>query len=105
MTVTEAKELLIDGMNYAAYKETDHSLWATDKDRLFGEPHYHEDSPAFSPSVWGDGEEFETKMAQLLKWALQLGSAKGDYREAIRTLRGGDHYLNRIVERAGLANV
>ena len=52
MTITEAKELLIDGMNYAAYKETEHSLWLTDKDRLFGEPHYHDDRRVFSPSVW-----------------------------------------------------
>ena len=101
MTETEAKELLIDGMNYAAYRETDHSLWPSDKDKLFGELHYKEDRPVYSPSAWGQGEKFESKMSELLKWAIQLGTSKGNYSEAIRVLKDGDHYLNRIIQRAG----
>ncbi len=43
MTVEEAKELLISGMNYAAYKETGHSLYDADKNQLFGGERYGED--------------------------------------------------------------
>ena len=102
MTETEAKELLIGGMNYAAYKETGHSLWDSDMNKLFGEEHYVSGRPVFQASVWGDGEEFEKKMATLLRWAVQLGSALGSYPEAIRVLSSGEHYLNHIIRRADL---
>ena len=102
MTVDEAKELLIDGMNYAAYRETDHSLWDSDKNKLFGAEHYQSGRPVFAPSVWGDGETFEAKMTDLLRWAVQLGSTKGSYQEATKLLLAGDHYLNRIIRRAGV---
>ena len=106
VTIEEAKELLIGGMNYAAYKETNYSLYASDKNKLFEAEHYSDgDRPIVAPSPWGEGEEFESKMAQLLSWAIQLGSTKGDYKEALRTLRNGKHFLNRIIERAGLENV
>ena len=102
----EAKELLIDGMNYAAYRETDHSLYASDKNKLFGSEHYSDgDRPIVAPSPRGQGEVFEKKMEDLLRWALQLGTKKGNYREAIATLRKGDHYINGIIERAKLDNV
>ena len=104
MTDEEAKELLIDGMDYAAYKETDHSLWPSDKNKLFGEPHYTE-KPYDGPSTWGTSAEFERKMAELLKWAVQLGTAKGDYSLAIRHLLSGQHYINTIIGRAGLSDV
>ena len=39
MTPDEARELIIEGMNYAAYKETDSSLHDADKNRLFGSDH------------------------------------------------------------------
>ena len=104
VTDAEAKELLIDGINYAAYKETEHSLWPSDKNRLFGEPHY-EEGLRDGKSTWGAGEDFESKMATLLRWAVQLGTTKGDYLLAIRQLVTGDHYINQIIRRAGLANV
>ena len=104
MTDDEAKELLIDGMNYAAYRETNHSLWDSDKNKLFGSEHYASGRAVVQPSVWGEGEAFEEKMADLLKWALRLGSSKGSYHEAIRTLMADEHYLNRIIRRAGLEN-
>jgi hypothetical protein len=102
LTVDEAKELLIDGMNYAAYKETDHSLWDSDKNKLFGAEHYQSSRPAFAPSVWGDGEMFEKKMTDLLRLAVQFGSTNGSCQEAITLLLAGDHYLNRIIRRAGV---
>ncbi len=36
MTPDEARELIVDGINYAAYKETESSLHDSDKNRLFG---------------------------------------------------------------------
>ncbi len=86
MTDEQAKELLIAGMNYAAYHETDHSLWDSDKNRLFGADHYRSGSSVAQPSVWGEGEQFEENMAKLLRCAIQLGSTMGSYDEAIRTL-------------------
>ena|SRR5690348_18440570 len=102
MTETEAKELLIGGMNYAAYKETGHSLWDSDMNKLFGEEHLRIRQTCLSGERWGDGEEFEKKMATLLRWAVQLGSALGSYPEAIRVLSSGEHYLNHIIRRADL---
>lgn len=104
MRDVEAKELLISGMDYAAYRETDHSLWDSDKNKLFGETHYASGRPAYPESVWGKGEQFEEKMAELLRWAVQLGARREPYDEAIRLLLSGDHYLNRIIRRAGLAD-
>ena len=40
MTSDEARDLIIESMNYAAYKETDSSLHDADKNRLFGSEHY-----------------------------------------------------------------
>src|SRR5262249_22917988 len=102
MTDTEAKELLISGMDYAAIRETDHSLWDSDKNKLFGEEHYVSGRPVFQSSVWGEGEQFEEKMAELLRWAVQLGTSKGSYDVAIRVLWSGNHYLNCIIKRARL---
>ena len=103
MTVTEAKELLISAINYGAYREADSSLFVSDRNRLFGEDHYKLEPnsvPSDKPSPWGEGELFEKKMAQLLKWALRLGSESGDYGEAIKVLSAGNHYLNRIIGQA-----
>jgi len=35
VTPDEARELVIDGINYAAYRETDSALHDSDKNRLF----------------------------------------------------------------------
>ena len=88
-------------MNYAAYHETNHSLWDSDKNKLFGSDHYVSGRPVFEPSVWGEGEGFERKMADLLRWAFSLGS-RSRYEEAVRTLKSGEHYINRIIMLAGL---
>jgi len=102
LTVDEAKELLIDGMNFAAYREMNHSLWDSDKNKLFGAEHYQSGRPVFGPSVWGEGHTFEAKMAELPRWAFPLGSMEGSYQEAKKVLLAGDHYLNRILRRAGV---
>lgn len=53
MTENEAKELLIDGIDYAAYRETKHSLWDSDKNKLFGEDHYQSGRPVLQQSRYG----------------------------------------------------
>jgi hypothetical protein len=100
MTVTEAKELLIDAMNYAAYTQTGVSLYDSDKNRLFGKKHYHSGREVVAPSPWGEGDGFEIKMAELLRWAIKLGATKGKYPDAADVLRSGDHYLNVIIVRS-----
>jgi len=102
VTPTEAKELLIGGMNYAAYREEGYSLWPSDMNRLFGEQHYPEDCPNYSASVWGEGDEFEGKAAQLLKWAIRLGTSLGSYPDALALLRNDDGCLGRVIRKASL---
>jgi hypothetical protein len=52
MTLDEARQIVVEGLNDAAYKETDSSLYdfRHDKNRLFGSEHYnsghHEDKPS-----------------------------------------------------------
>ena len=100
MTTVEAKELLIDGMNYIAYRETEHSLWPSDMNNLFGEEHYPP-RPVFSESVWGKSDEFENKMAELLRWAVQTGTTKGNHQQALAMLRDSDELLGRVIRKAG----
>ncbi len=40
MTLEEARLLIIKSINDAAYKETDSSLYDSDKNRFFGSEHY-----------------------------------------------------------------
>jgi hypothetical protein len=40
MTSDEARDLIIESMNYAAYQEADSSLHDADKNLLFGSAHY-----------------------------------------------------------------
>jgi hypothetical protein len=39
MTLDEARQLVIDGINYASYRETDFSLQDSDKNRILGPEH------------------------------------------------------------------
>jgi len=68
MTLDEARHLVIEGINYAAYRETDSSLHNSDKNSLFGSERYKSDRPVYQPSPWAEGD-FEEKMAVLLTWA------------------------------------
>jgi len=52
MTSDEARDLIIESMNYAAYKETDSSLHDADKNRLFGSEHYKSGRMIVKPSPW-----------------------------------------------------
>jgi hypothetical protein len=105
LTEIEAKELIINGMNYAAYREVGTSLFVEDKNRLFGAEHFTLEPHTYSegkPSPWGTGQDFEEKMAELMRYAVRLGSSKGNYEDAIALLKSGNHYLNQIIQKAGL---
>ena len=52
MTSDEAREMAINGMNYAAYRETDSSLHDSDKNRVFGSEHYKTDRPYLETAGW-----------------------------------------------------
>ena len=71
MTADEARELIVEGINYAAYRETDSSLHDSDKNRLWGSEHYKSGRIVARPSPWAEGN-FEEKMTALLRWANTL---------------------------------
>src|SRR4029077_10918998 len=56
MAPDEARHLVIEGINYAAYHETDFSLQDSDKNRLFGSEHYESGLPVREPSRWSEGD-------------------------------------------------
>ena len=99
MTTDEARQCVIDGMNYAAYRETDHSLCDSDKNRLFGSEHYNSGRPIYSASPWAEGD-FESKMTKLLVWANILNNSVPEFAEAQRVLEGEDSILGRVIRRA-----
>jgi hypothetical protein len=99
MTSDEARQLVIEGINYAAYHETDYSLCDSDKNRLFGTEHYNSGRPVGEPSPWAEGD-FEQKMAMLLVWANVLNRSVPAFKEAQRILEGEDSILGRVVRNA-----
>jgi hypothetical protein len=96
MTTDEARELVISGINYAAYKETDFSLHDSDMNRLFGSEHYESGRPVYESSAWAEGD-FEAKMAMLLVWANVLNRAVPAFTEAQRLLEGEDSVVGRVI--------
>jgi hypothetical protein len=99
MTPDEAREEIISGIDYAAYKETDSSLHDTDKNRLFGSEHYKSGRPVYKTSPWSEGN-FEEKMATLLRMANALNRSVPAFGEAQRLLENEDSVLGRVVRRA-----
>jgi hypothetical protein len=99
MTPDEARQLVIEGINYAAYHETDFSLHDSDKNRLFGSEHYKSDRPVHESSSWAEGD-FEEKMAMLLVWANFLNQSTPTFAEAQRLLEGEDSVVGRVIRRA-----
>ena len=85
MTLEEARLLIVEGINYAAYKETDSSLHDSDKNRLLGAEHYNSGRIVVKPSPWA-GVDFEEKMAMLLGWANVLNRSDPAFGEARRLL-------------------
>ena len=99
MTLDEARQLVIDGINYAAYHETDSSLHDSDKNCLFGSEHYKSDRPVYKPSPWAEGD-FEEKMAMLLVCASVLNRSVPAFTEAQRLLEGEDSVVGRVIRSA-----
>ena len=99
MTPDEARHLIIEGMNYAAYKETDSSLYDSDKNRLFGSEYYRSGRLVMKPSPWTEGD-FEEKMTNLLLWANALNRHLLSFSHAQELLRGEDSLMGRIIRRA-----
>jgi hypothetical protein len=99
MTPDEARHLVIEGINYAAYHETDFSLHDSDKNRLFGSDHYESGRPVYEPSPWAEGD-FEGKMAMLLVWANVLNRGVPAFTEAQKLLEDEDSVVGRVIRSA-----
>jgi len=96
MTPDEARHLVIEGINYAAYHETDFSLHDSDKNRLFGSEHYESGRTVHEPSPWAE-DDFEEKMAMLLVWANVLNRSVPAFTEAQKVLEGENSIVGRII--------
>lgn len=99
MTSDEAKALIIDGIAYAAYKETDSSLHDSDKNRLFGSDRYKSGRAVVENSTWAEGD-FEGKMAMLLRWANVLNPLSLAFAEAQTLLEGEGTLIGRVIRRS-----
>jgi hypothetical protein len=98
MTLEEARRMIVDGINYAAYKETDSSLHDSDKNRLFGSEHYVSGRDVVKPSPWAEGD-FEEKMAMLLRWANALNRSDPAFAQVQSLLEGEDSLMGRVIRR------
>src|SRR5437588_10743220 len=101
MTSEEARLMIIDGINYAAYKETDSSLHDSDKNRLFGSEHYKSGREVVKSSPWAEGD-FEEKMAMLLRWANALNRSDPAFAQAQNLLEGEGSLSGRSISRTKL---
>ena len=99
MTSEEARQVIVDGIDYAAYKETDSSLHDSDKNRLFGSEHYRSGRAVVKPSPWAEGD-FEEKMAVLLRWANVLNNSDPAFAEAQSLLEVEDSVIGRVIRRS-----
>ena len=98
MTPDEARHLITEGINYAAYRETESSLYDADKNRLFGAEKYNSDRFIARPSPWSDGD-FEEKMATLLNWANVLNRSVPEFRKAQAVLENEESVIGRVIRR------
>ena len=98
MTLEEARLLIVEGINYAAYKETDSSLYDSDKNRLFGSEHYNSGRHIVKPSPWAEGD-FEEKMAMLLRWANALNRSDPAFAQAQSLLETEESLIGRVIRR------
>lgn len=64
MTLDEAREEIISGIDYAAYRETDSSLHDAEKNRLFGSEHYKSGRPVYKTSPWAEGLPYRQQRRQ-----------------------------------------
>ena len=104
MTLDEARHLIIEGINYAAYSETDSSLYDSDKNRLWGSEHYNSGRSVVKPSPWA-GDDFEEKMATLLQWANALNRTVPAFRAAQKLLECEESVIGRVIRRCKSTDV
>ena len=98
MTLEEARLLIVEGINYAAYKETASSLHDSDKNRLLGFEHYKSGREVVKPSPWAEGD-FEERMAMLLRWANALNRSDSAFEQAQNLLEGEESSIGRVIRR------
>jgi hypothetical protein len=96
MTLKEARVSIVEGINYAAYKETDSSLHDSDKNRLLGSEHYKSGRIVIKPSPWAEGD-FEAKMAMLLGLANTLNGSVPAFTEAQDLLKDEDSVIGLVI--------
>lgn len=99
MTPDEARRLIIEGINRAAYHETDSSLHDADKNRLFGSEHYKSGRLIVRPSPWAEGD-FEEKMSTLLRWANILNRSVPAFKEAQTLLEDENSVIGPVIRRS-----
>ena len=90
--------MIIEGINYAAYKETDSSLSDSDKNTLLGSEHYKSGRHIVKPSPWAEGD-FEGKMAVLLDWANTLNRSDPTFAQALNLLESEDSLIGHVIRR------
>ena len=98
MTLEEARLVIVEWINYAAYKETASSLHDSDKNRLLGSEHYTSGREVDKPSPWAEGD-FEEKMATLLRWANTLTHSDPTLAQAQSLLEGEESPIGRVIRR------
>jgi hypothetical protein len=96
---SSGRPVSVSHLSYAAYKETDFPLHDADKNRLLGSEHYKSSGPVYKPSPWAQ-ENFEDKMATLLRMANALNRSVPAFREAQQLLKNEESVLGRVVRRA-----
>jgi hypothetical protein len=99
MTTNEARHAIIESINYAAYSETDSSLYDSDKNRLWGSEYYNSGRWVVKPSPWAEGDS-EEKMATLLGLANVLNRLVPSFATAQKLLEDEDSVLGRVIRRA-----
>jgi hypothetical protein len=99
MTSGQARHAIIEGIDYAAYKETESSLYDSDKNRLWGSEHYDSGRWDVKPTPWA-GDDFEEKMATLLGMANALNRSVPSFAAAQELLKDEDSVLGRVIRRA-----
>jgi hypothetical protein len=90
--------VIVEGINYAAYRETNSSLHDSDKNRIFGSEYYRSDRDVVKASPWAEGD-FEEKMATLLRWANALNRSVPAFAQAQSLLEDEDSLIGRIIRR------
>ena len=105
MTEREAREIIISRMNYMAYSEYGCSLYASDKNRLYGAEHYQLEPnsvPNEESSAWAPGGRLEPMLPDLVlaAWISAPSEEKRTFEIAMSVVQLNRDSLGGIVRRA-----